>query len=349
MTEDSLIDVWKGFGLNATHFAIERIGTGHINKTFLLKGAQCYVLQAINTQVFTTPAIVEKNIRLAADYLKSNHPDYLFLQPIPSVNEGGDFVYDRSGVPWRLYPYFANSFTINEAESPEQAYKAAVAFGELSYLLRQCNVNDFRPTINRFHDLEWRWEQFEEALLAASDERKKVAAGAIEAAQSFQWLVTQHNEKIASGTLVLRVYHNDTKINNVLFDRATGNTKAVIDLDTLMPGYFIYDLGDLLRTLVSPVSEEEKDLDRIVFRKAFYEAVVDGYLSAWKGELSSEEVRLASFAGPMMIYIMAIRFLADYLRGDTYYHTTYPGQNLVRANNQFKLLALFEKHVHPRP
>jgi Ser/Thr protein kinase RdoA (MazF antagonist) len=165
---------------------------------------------------------------------------------------------------------------------------------------------------------------------------RTTAANEITAAIKNKNLVDHYNSIIQSNTLVPGIYHNYTKINNVLFDGTTHKAIAVIDLDTVMEGYFIYDLGDLVRTLVSPVSEEEKDIDKIAVRKDFYDAVIDGYLS----EMDNIDKSLASFAGKMMTYIMALRFLADYLRGNTYYHVTYADQNLVRARNQFRLLEL---------
>jgi Ser/Thr protein kinase RdoA (MazF antagonist) len=143
------------------------------------------------------------------------------------------------------------------------------------------------------------------------------------------------------------VVHNDTKINNILFDSRSQQAVAVIDLDTLMPGYFIYDLGDMVRTFVSPVSEEEPDLSKVSFRFPFYKSLLEGYLSEMDDCLSEEEKKAIPYSGMMMTYIMAIRFLADYLNGDIYYHIDYSGQNLVRASNQLRLLALIKQNVQP--
>ena len=155
----------------------------------------------------------------------------------------------------------------------------------------------------------------------------------------------KYDNLIQSGALKLRIVHNDTKINNILFDSITGQTICAIDLDTLMPGYFIYDLGDMVRTFVSPVSEEEKDVTKISFRKDIYDALTNGYLSQMNDVMSAEEKSAIPFSGLMMTYIMALRFLADYLNGDVYYHTVYPGQNLVRAKNQFRLLQVLSENV----
>jgi Ser/Thr protein kinase RdoA (MazF antagonist) len=143
---------------------------------------------------------------------------------------------------------------------------------------------------------------------------------------------------IESGSLKPRITHNDTKINNVLFDSTTQKAVCAIDLDTLMPGYFIYDLGDMIRTFVSPVDEEEKDISKIFVRKNIYDSLIQGYLSQMNDTLTSEENKAIPFSGLMMTYIMALRMLTDFLNGDVYYQIRYEGQNLVRATNQLKLL-----------
>ena len=166
----------------------------------------------------------------------------------------------------------------------------------------------------------------------------------VKLAQSFQYLVREYNSLISKGSLILRVMHNDTKVNNILFDTISQQSVCVIDLDTLMPGYFIYDFGDMVRTFVSPVSEEEKDLDKVVFRESMYKALLEGYQSQMDKSMNAVEKTLAPFSGMMMTYIMALRMLADFLNGNIYYQITYPEQNLVRARNQLKLLSLLEQH-----
>lgn len=331
-------DVVRQYNLDIATFKLSRIGTGHINRTYKLEGSNSFILQRINNQVFKKPEIIESNIRLAADHLRTNHGGYFFMEPIPN-SAGKGLTYDSDGFPWRLYPYLPFSFTLNSAETTDQAFQAAAAFGRLGNFLTGCAVERFQPTIDRFHDLSLRYRQFRDALYHAAADRKTQAHEVVDRATQFSFLADRYDKLVKDGTLVKGVFHNDTKINNVLFDSRSMKTLAVVDLDTLMPGYFIYDLGDLLRTVVSPVSEEENDLRKIVIRPEFYDAVMNGYLSEMK--LTPAEKQHTSFAGPMMTYIMALRFLADYLRGDTYYHTTYEGQNLVRAKNQLRLLELF--------
>lgn len=332
------------FGLSASEFEITRAGSGHIHKTYLVRGKRSFVLQRININVFTQPEIIALNLSRASNYLKANNPEYPFLTCLASM-AGKDMEYDAEGYPWRLFPYIENSVTYDKVESPELAFEAASQFARLTRHLNEIDPALFKPTIPRFHDLTLRWNQFEIALNGSKDMPRKSAEDSIKRCFEAQSLVARYDKLIASGSLRLRIVHNDTKINNVLFDRNSGKTVAVIDLDTLMPGYFIYDLGDMVRTFVCPVSEEEKDLSKVSFRKDVYEALLEGYRSEMDPVLTPAERAAFPYAGKMMTYIMALRFLADYLRGNTYYHITYPEQNLVRAANQLRLLEVLEENI----
>lgn len=331
----------KAFGLDPEKYQCDRITTGHINFTYRLTGVSHYILQRINKTIFKQPEIVANNIRLAADHLSQNYPDYLFISTIPSLTKK-EMVYDEEGFPWRLFPSLSNTITIDKVATEQEASSAARGFGQLTAQLWDCDVLSFRETIPHFHNLSLRYDQFMAALENSSKERKQNAAWAIDHCLAQHHLVVQYNNLITSGTLTLKVMHNDTKINNILFDRTSHQAVAVIDLDTLMPGYFIYDLGDMIRTFVSPVSEEEKDFSKIIFRENIYQALIDGYFSAMGSYLSQEQRALAPFAGYMMTYIMALRFIADYLNGDAYYQTNYKGQNLIRGQNQLHLLNILQ-------
>ncbi len=336
--------ILTSFGLNSSNHSIEHIGTGHIHQTFLVKGLNSYILQRVNKNVFTKPEVIAQNLRTASTFLKANYPDYLFLSPIISIDEH-EMVYDNENYPWRLFPYFDNTTTLNEVTSETQAYQAAKGFAQLTKNLKDIDTSLFKPTIEKFHDLNWRYFQFQMALKKASSETKELAEKTIQTANSFAYLVDRYNTLINSNSLHTRITHNDTKINNILFSQLTEEAFCVIDLDTLMPGYFIYDLGDMVRTIVSPVSEEEKDLSKITFRKSIYEALINGYLSQMHDILSQEEKQAIPFAGMMMTYIMALRFLADFLNGNVYYHITYADQNLVRAGNQLRLLEILKSEL----
>jgi Ser/Thr protein kinase RdoA (MazF antagonist) len=344
VTHSQIQQVLSGFGLSFSGTQIKKLGNGHINKTFLLDGPSKFVLQQINTNVFTKPEVIADNLRAAATYLSKNFPDYLFLNAA-KTKSGDDMMWDETGMPWRLYPYISNTTTMESVATPEEAFEAAKGFAALTKKLDGAPIEKFRPTIDRFQDLNWRFDQLQTAIRFAPEDRKLEAAQAIVQAMTFAFLVDEYQMWTSGGKLKLRVVHNDTKINNILFDSRSGKAVAVIDLDTLMPGYFIYDLGDMVRTFVSPVSEEEKDLSQVSFRFPFYQALVEGYLSEMDDCLSEEEKKAIPYSGMMMTYIMAIRFLADFLNGDIYYHIDYKGQNLVRAANQLRLLSLIKQNV----
>lgn len=339
-----LNEIIRAFGLDPERLTVDRIGSGYINQTYKLRGDNTYILQRVNNAVFTQPEIIASNLRIASAYLEKHYPEYLFLSAIKTPG-GNEMAYDKEGFPWRLFPYIENTMTIDKVASEEEAFEAARGFGELTSKLSGVDPNLFKPTIDRFHDLAWRWEQFQTALKNTTEDRRQYAADAIKASADFAFLVDQYKKLIASGELQLRVTHNDTKINNILFDGKTRSAVCVIDLDTLMPGYFIYDLGDMIRTFVSPVSEEEKDLDKVVFRRSMYDALIKGYNSQMHDALNETERTLAPFAGMMMTYIMALRMLTDFLNGNIYYQITYPDQNIDRARNQLKLLSLLKENL----
>jgi Ser/Thr protein kinase RdoA (MazF antagonist) len=343
---ESIPYILSSWGINPKDYLIEKTGSGHINQTFLLSGKNSWILQQINTNVFKQPERIAKNIRLAAEYLNSRHPDYLFPAPVRTTS-GGEMAIDEGGAPWRLFPYIPDSITLNELKSVEEAREAASGFGKLSSHLHGINTSGFEPTITDFHNLSWRFRQLESALEKAPAETKRLAADEIRKAEYFSYLVKEYEQLISQKSLSERIVHNDTKINNILFSRSECRALCVIDLDTLMQGYFIYDLGDMVRTFVSPVSEEEQDTSKVIFRQAFYEALLEGYMSEMGDKLSAEEKGAIPFAGMMMTYIMAIRFLADFLNGNIYYRIHYPEQNLVRARNQLKLLEELEKNIRP--
>jgi thiamine kinase-like enzyme len=339
---DRIPEIIVHYGLNARDYAIAPVGSGYIHYTFKLSGHKNYILQRVNKNVFKKPEIIAANLRVASDYLKKSFPDFLFLSAIPTSDDR-EMVYDEEGFPWRLYPYFENTFTIDKVSTDAEAYSAAAEFARLTKYLDKADSGKFKATIDRFHDLSWRYEQFETSLAKADTDRLTLASEEITKCKSFSWLAEQYRSLVRSGSLRLRVTHNDTKINNILFDASTQQAICAIDLDTLMPGYFIYDLGDMIRTFVSPVDEEEKDLSQVFVRKNIYDALIKGYLSQMTDHLSEAEKSAIPFSGMMMTYIMALRMLTDFLNGDVYYQIRYEGQNLVRARNQLKLLQELEK------
>lgn len=330
--------LWEYYKLNPADFKISKASSGHINQTYILLShypeQSSWVAQRINKQVFTRPEAIAHNIDLAANYLKAHHPDYLFISASP--NAKGELLSVIKGDYWRLVPFIPNAIALDVLDKPSQAYEAAKQFAKLSRQLAGMDIGNFQITIPRFHDLVWRREQFELAL-ASSEPHLKLEAGAgIEFAEKFKLIVDQFVS--VKDQLPLRIMHHDTKISNVLLDNNSFEGKCVIDLDTLMPGYFISDLGDMMRTYLCAYDENEPDFSKIQLREDYFSATVQGYLSEMAGVLNLTEKSLILFSGKYIIYMQALRFLTDFLQGSTYYPIHYPTHNLDRSLNQFQLL-----------
>ena len=274
-------------------------------------------------------------MELLAFYLQTHHPAYLFVKPLSTL-DGRNLVQSNEGY-FRLVPFIAGSHTYDVVEAAEQAYQAARQFGKFTSLLASFPIGRLHLTLPDFHNLSLRYQQFEEALQHGNPVRIAATSSHIGTIRSFQDILHTFEGLRHHSGFRLRVTHHDTKISNVLFDQA-GKGLCVIDLDTVMPGYFISDLGDMMRTYLSPVSEEEKDMDRIAIREEYFQAIVRGYLSEMKDELSAAEMEHIVYAGKFMIYMQALRFLTDHLNDDRYYGAKYEGHNLVRAINQLTLL-----------
>lgn len=327
-------EVLQQYGFSENDCSIQPLGNGLINRTWLLVSAgKKYVLQKINHAIFRLPADIAYNIRLLADHLKQAHPDYLFVSPIRTLS-GDDLVKASNGY-FRLFPFINNSHTIDVVEKPEQAYEAAKQFGKFTRLLSGLDAGRLKITLPDFHNLGLRYRQFEEAVVNGNAGRVKESATLIDFIKANKNIADEFEKSKAN--LKLRCIHHDTKISNVLFDDA-GKGLCVIDLDTVMPGYFISDVGDMMRTYLSPVSEEEKDFSRIRVRKEYYEAIENGYLSEMGVELTPIEKTFFHYSGKFMIYMQALRFLTDHLNNDKYYGAKYEGHNFIRAGNQVTLL-----------
>ncbi|WP_394353154.1 phosphotransferase enzyme family protein [Mucilaginibacter humi] len=238
---------------------------------------------------------------------------------------------------YRLLPFIKNSHTVDVVSEPSQAYEAAKQFGKFSRLLNDFDADSLKYTLPDFHNLSLRVDQFKSAIKNAAVDRLDKAAVEIKQIEKYEDIAETYRQLVEEKKIPLRVIHHDTKINNVLFD-ADDKGLCVIDLDTVMPGYFISDVGDMMRTYLSPANEEERDLAKVFIQEDNFTAIYKGYMMEMGDVLTLAEKELFFYSGQFMIYMQAVRFLTDYLNGDVYYHTTYPGQNLVRAQNQLSLL-----------
>jgi Ser/Thr protein kinase RdoA (MazF antagonist) len=332
------------YRLNKEGVTYQAFGTGHINSTFLINdqtSSYKFILQNININVFKKPDIIAQNMKMVGDYLSKHYPDYLFVNAIKTIDGKEMAIVD--GDYWRLTNFIENSISFDTLSDPAQAYEAAVQFGRLNKLLSDFDASQLKETIPGFHDLGLRFKQFNDALSIAPEHFRQNAAPEIQKALHYKFILDYFNSFKNSKDFPDRAMHHDTKISNMLFDRDSMTGICVIDLDTLMSGKFISDLGDMMRTYLCAFSENEPDTDKIFVRIEYFEAIVKGYLQEMGSKLSPVEKDLILFSGKYLIYMQAIRFLTDYLNSNIYYPISYPEQNLDRTKNQFKLLdELFE-------
>lgn len=318
---------------------LELISGGLINQTWKVDAnGESFILQRINNNVFSDPQKIANNIRLLADHLQSINSSYQLIAPI-KTKTGAELVHEADGY-FRLTPFVKNSKTIHVVETSAQAYEAAFQFGQFTNAFSKFDASQLQTTIPDFHNLKFRYQQFLDSLQSGNTQRIQACAEEIKEIERYHFLVDQYATIIHNPAYKQRVTHHDTKISNVLFD---DNNKGlfVIDLDTVMPGYFFSDVGDMMRTYLSPANEEENDFSNITVRPDYYHAIIQGYCDAMKNELSAEELESFFFAGQFLIYMQALRFLTDYFNDDRYYGARYPQHNLIRAQNQLQLLRQF--------
>ncbi|MGI8950794.1 MAG: phosphotransferase enzyme family protein [Chitinophagaceae bacterium] len=325
---------------------ITPFGNGLINHTWRIKNDNNnYILQRINNDVFKKPQLIAENISMISEFLSVNYPDYFFCTPVKTIH-GNDIFYAPQLGYFRVFPFVKNSRNVNVVTNPKQAFQAAKKFGEFTRLLSAFPVNKLHITLKDFHNLSLRYNTFQSAIKNENKKRIKKSMQLIDFLEAEKNIVDEFEVIKSSADFLLRVTHHDTKISNVLFDEAD-NGICVIDLDTIMPGYFISDVGDMLRTYLSPVSEEERDFAKIEIREDYFEAIVKGYLSEMKNILTFSEVQHFVYAGKFMLYMQSLRFLSDYLNNDIYYGSKYEDHNFIRAQNQAHLLKLvYKKEPH---
>ena len=327
-------------------------GNGHINSTWLLtmqegENLQRYILQKINTHVFQRPDRLMENICSVCDYLRKivlkehGNPDLECMTPI-LFRDGSALYRDDAGEYWRCYRFIENSCSYDLAETPKMMEGAGEAFGLLQKRLDRFAAEQLWETIPKFHNTPNRYELF----LRAVEEDVCGRAGSVREEISF-WTSRREDffpvyRMLQEAQIPLRVTHNDTKFNNVLFDRTTGRPLCVVDLDTVMPGVALYDFGDSLRSGASTAAEDETDLSKVSFNLEMFEAFTRGFLSQTRGILEESEKEWLAFSAKLMTMECGIRFLTDYLQGDTYFRIHRPNHNLDRCRTQMRLTADME-------
>ena len=347
----------------ASHFAFEGrlihtepYGCGHINDTHCLwfdRGSfppVRYILQKINTGIFRDVDGLMNNITLVTDHIRkklaAEGGDYGrgTLTVIPTT-DGEPYYRAPDGGCFRAYKFVENTVSLQSAENPAQFGSLAAAFGKFQNQLADFDASLLAETIPDFHNTVKRFENFASSVKADRAHRRTAAEKEIEFAMSREADAGVLVGMLAKGELPLRVTHNDTKLNNVLFDAVTGEAVCVIDLDTVMPGLVHYDFGDSIRFGASTAAEDEKDLDRVSMSLELFEAYTRGFIASCGGKLTEAETEYLPFSAKLLTYECGIRFLSDYLDGDTYFRIHYPEQNLDRCRTQLKLVADMEKKM----
>ncbi|MCX2718936.1 phosphotransferase enzyme family protein [Lentiprolixibacter aurantiacus] len=339
MGQKEIHAVLSGFPVPPHPSGIRPLDSGYINRSFAIEyeGKPTYVLQQLNSAVFEDVESLMENLRRALTFLQD--PKYCGPELIPAKT-GDDCIKTPSGEYWRLITYVPDSFSSLFCTSEQMASETGRILGLFHQLLGKADPGGFKDFLPGFQSLRKRLEQFDEALSSASAERLEKAKAAIGFAQAKREpLLAKQNY-----SLPLRVCHNDTKMSNFLFSKRDGKGLCLIDLDTVMPGYFYYDFGDALRTVVNPSAEDERDLDKITFNRSYCEAFIFA-LSKTAPELNIEEIKSLPHGAQMMPYLHGVRALTDFLLGDRYYQVSYPSQNLDRSLALFRFASLAEEET----
>ncbi len=321
-----------------------RYGCGHINETYLVTcdSGLSYILQKINKSIFTQPEQLMENIAATTAHLAKKSDSDRESMHLVLTTDGKTFYKDADGEYWRMYDFVNSTVCLQKAESPKDFYYSGLAFGRFQGLLADFPAETLHEAIVNFHNTPARFDQLRAAMECNFENRKALCEKELEFALARAEEAGEIVDKLNSGALPLRVTHNDTKLNNILFDYDTRTPLCVIDLDTIMPGSSLYDYGDSIRFGASTAPEDEKDLDKVWCDMELFRTYTQGFLEGCNGNLTDLEVEMLPMGAKMMTLECGIRFLADYLNGDTYFRTHYQGQNLDRARTQFKLVADME-------
>lgn len=330
-----------------------RYGHGHINDTFYVKTEEngeeySYILQRMNRDVFKDPVSLMRNIKGVTSFLRreiereGGDPMRETLNLVPT-KDGADYYVDSDGEYWRSYFFIGAATCYDAVEKPEDFYQSAKAFGRFQRQLAGYPAKELSETIPNFHNTPVRLETFKKAVeddvcgraSAVQDEIRFVLDRAGEAGAAM--------EMLAAGELPLRVTHNDTKLNNIMLDDATGEALCIIDLDTIMPGLSIFDFGDSIRFGANTAAEDEPDVSKAGLSLPLFDIYTKGYLEGCQNSLTKAEMEMLPMGAKLMTYECGMRFLTDYLQGDIYFKVSRENHNLDRCRTQFALVADMER------
>ena len=339
-----LQEIASQFALEGAITAIDSLGEGFINDTFIVRtagDAPDYILQRKNKSIFPDVPAMMENIRKVTDHIRrrvaaAGGDPRREAMTVVVTRDGKLYHVDAQGEYWAVSVFISDTIAYNKADSPELARKGGEGIGKF-----QAQLADFTEplaeTIKGFHNIRHRFVQWDEAL------RRDAAGRVKDLAEEIGWIESRRDEmlsfwsKVEDGTIPTRVTHNDTKINNILFNKQ-GEVLCAIDLDTVMNSTSLNDFGDAIRYGASTAAEDERDLSRVNLSLSLYRAYAEGYLSEVGNVLTGEELRSLPVGAKMMTLETGVRFLTDYLNGDVYFKVACPDHNLVRARAQLKLL-----------
>ncbi len=325
---------------------------GHIHDTFVSTWndggvARRYLHQRMNDKVFQDIPAVMHNIETVSRHLRRKMSGartldgFQVLDLVPTREKRSYLVTDAG--PWRTYNFIEDTESRDHCQTPEQAYEAARAFGWFQAQLADLDAEWLRETLPRFFSTPHRLQQFEDALAEDPLNRAEACMREVRFAQTRRETAFVVDRLLQSGEIPVRTVHGDTKLNNVLFCCRSGRARCIVDLDTCMPGYALYDFGDLVRFTAATSDEDERDLGRVGTDMTLYRALVAGYLDGTRGALSRTEVELMPFAARLVTYTIGLRFLTDHLAGDVYFKVHRDGHNLDRARVQFAMVERMEE------
>ena len=346
LSADDLLELASRFRLQGGVVSAEPFGNGNVNDTFLVNSdtGSRYTLQRINHDVFKDPVSLMDNFARVTRHLSQKYTDgqttLSTLVLVPAL-DGSSYITGEEGNYWRVTEYVPNGLSLEVPQSREHAYEAARAFGDFQYQLRDLTGEPLIETIPDFHNTESRYHAFLRAVDVDPCQRASEAADLISFAKENEHLATL----IRYNDFPTRTVHNDTKLNNVLLHETTGAGLCVVDLDTVMPGCVLHDFGDLVRTAACSSQEDEPDISKIYFLPDRFSALVEGYLWGVQDLLDPVEVEHLAEAPQVITYELALRFLTDFLLGDTYFKVKRPSHNFERARAQFQLLRSMQEHA----
>lgn len=348
-------EIVKAFDIKGDYKEYRLSNDGHINNTYVVDfvkdgKTKSYLLQLINTNVFKNPDELMENIVGVTEYVRDiviknggdKHRECLKVYP---TVDNKPYYKAANGDCWRIYNFIINAHTSSSIESAETFQKAAKAFGNFQRMLADYPSETLHETIPNFHNTASRYLDFEKAVKDNIASRADTVRDEIEFVRARKADASVLVDLLAKGELPLRVTHNDTKLNNVMLDDVTNEGICVIDLDTVMPGLSLYDFGDSIRFGANTAAEDEKDLSKVSLSLDLYKAYTEGYLGAAGKSLTKTEVEYLPFSSKLMTFECGMRFLTDYLNGDTYFRISYPEHNLDRCRTQFMLVHDMEKKM----